>query len=65
MLDQIITMDETMVAYHTRQTQNKSKQWIEKANLAPLKGPKHELKEKNSYCSYLMFFSAKTALSAS
>jgi hypothetical protein len=37
MLDQIITMDKTMVSYHTPQTKRQSKQWIEKGKPGPIK----------------------------
>jgi hypothetical protein len=30
MLDRIVTMDETMVSYHTPETKKASKQWIKK-----------------------------------
>jgi histone-lysine N-methyltransferase SETMAR len=37
MLDNIITMDETMVSYHTPQTKRQSKQWIKKGSPGPVK----------------------------
>jgi histone-lysine N-methyltransferase SETMAR len=37
MLDNIMTMDETMVSYHTPQIKRQSKQWIKKGSPGPVK----------------------------
>jgi hypothetical protein len=37
MLDNIVTMDETMVSYHTPETKKQSKQWISKGKPGPIK----------------------------
>jgi histone-lysine N-methyltransferase SETMAR len=37
MMDNIVTMDETMVSYHTPQTKRQSKQWIKKGSPGPVK----------------------------
>ncbi len=36
-MDNIVTMDETMVSYHTPQTKRQSKQWIKKGSPGPVK----------------------------
>jgi predicted HAD superfamily phosphohydrolase YqeG len=36
-LDNIVTMDETMVSYHSPQTKRQSKQWIKKGLPGPVK----------------------------
>jgi hypothetical protein len=37
MLEDIVTMDETMVCYHTPETKKQSKQWIKKGKPGPIK----------------------------
>jgi hypothetical protein len=37
MLDNIVTMDETMVSYHTLEAKKQSKQWIAKGKKGPIK----------------------------
>ncbi len=37
MLDNIVTMGETMMSYHTPETKNQSKQWIAKGEPCPIK----------------------------
>jgi hypothetical protein len=37
MLDSIVTMDETMVSFHTPETKKQSKQWIAKGKPGPIK----------------------------
>ncbi len=37
MLDNIVTMDETMVSYHTPETKKQSKQWMAKGKPGPIK----------------------------
>jgi histone-lysine N-methyltransferase SETMAR len=56
MLDQIITMDETMVSYHTHQTKRQSKQWIEKGKPGPIKSKVHASRTKQML---LAFFDSK------
>jgi hypothetical protein len=53
MLDQIITIDETMVSYNTPQTKRQSKQWIEKGKPGPTKAKVHASRTK------LAFFDSK------
>jgi hypothetical protein len=55
-LDQIITMDETMVSYHTPQTKRQSKQWIEKGKPGPIKAKVHASRTKQML---LAFFDSK------
>jgi hypothetical protein len=56
MLDQIITMDETMVSYHTPQTKRQSQQWIEKGKPGPIKAKVHASRTKQML---LAFFDSK------
>jgi histone-lysine N-methyltransferase SETMAR len=46
MLDNIVTMDETMVCYHTPQTKKQSKQWIKKGLPGPIKARVHASRTK-------------------
>jgi hypothetical protein len=41
MLDNIISIDETMESYHTPETKKQSEQWIEKGKLGPIKARVH------------------------
>jgi hypothetical protein len=41
MLNSIVTMDETMVLYHTPEKKKQSNQWISKGQPGPLKAPVH------------------------
>jgi hypothetical protein len=36
MLDNIITMDETMMSYHTPETKRQSKKWFQKGKPGPI-----------------------------
>jgi len=56
MLDRIITMDETMVSFHTPQTKKQSKQWIPKGQPGPIKARVHSTRTKQMV---LAFFDAK------
>jgi hypothetical protein len=56
MLDQIITMDETMVSYHTPQTKRQSKQWIKKGKPGPIKAKVYASQTKQML---LAFFDSK------
>jgi hypothetical protein len=60
MLDQIITMDETMVetmvSIHTPQTKKQSKQWFEKRKPGPIKARVHASQKKQML---LAFFDSK------
>ncbi len=52
MLDQIITMEETMVSYHTPQTKRQSKQWIEKVKPGPIKAKVHASRTKQMLLAF-------------
>jgi len=56
MLDQIITMEKTMVSFHTPQTKKQSKQWIPKGKPGPIKARVHSTRTKQMV---LAFFDAK------
>jgi hypothetical protein len=56
MLDQIITMDEMIVSYHTPQTKKQLKQWIEKGKPGPTKARVHASWTKQML---LAFFDSK------
>jgi histone-lysine N-methyltransferase SETMAR len=56
MLDNIITMDETMVSYHTPETKRQSKKWIQKGKPGPIKARVHASRTKQMV---LAFFDSK------
>jgi histone-lysine N-methyltransferase SETMAR len=56
MLDRIVTMDETMVSYHTPETKKASKQWIKKGLPGPIKAKVHASRTKQML---LAFFDSK------
>jgi histone-lysine N-methyltransferase SETMAR len=56
MLDNIVTMDETMVCYHTPQTKKQSKQWIKKGQPGPIKARVHASRTKQMV---MAFFDSK------
>ncbi len=56
MLDTIVTMDETMVCYHTPKTKQQSQQWIKKGQPGPLKAKVHASRTKQML---LAFFDCK------
>ena len=56
MLGNIITMDETMVSYHTPETKRQSKQWIQKGKPGPIKARVHASRTKQMV---LAFFDSK------
>jgi [histone H3]-lysine36 N-dimethyltransferase SETMAR len=56
MLDNIVTMDETMVSYHTPETKKQSKQWIKKGQPGPIKARVHASRTKQML---LVFFDSK------
>jgi hypothetical protein len=56
MLDCIVTMDETMVSYHTPETKKQSKQWVEKGQPGPIKARVHASRTKQML---LAFFDSK------
>ena len=56
MLDRIVTMDETMVSYHTPETKRQSKQWIAKGKPGPIKARFHASQTKQMV---LAFFDTK------
>ncbi len=49
-------MDETLVSYHTPETKNQSKQWVQKGKPGPLKAKMQESRTKQMV---LVFFDAK------
>jgi histone-lysine N-methyltransferase SETMAR len=52
MLDCIVTMDETMVSYHTPETKKQSKQWIPKGQPGPLKARVHASRTKQMVAAF-------------
>jgi histone-lysine N-methyltransferase SETMAR len=56
MLDRIVTMDETMVSYHTPEMKKASKQWIKKGLPGPIKAKVHASRTKQML---LAFFESK------
>ena len=55
-LTKIVTMDETMVSFHTPETKKQSKRWIKKGKPGPLKARVHASRQKQMV---LVFFDAK------
>jgi histone-lysine N-methyltransferase SETMAR len=53
MLDQIITMDETMLSYHTPQNKKQSKHWIKKGKPGPNKARVHASRTKQVLLVFL------------
>ena len=56
MLDCIVTMDETMVSFHTPETKRQSRQWIKKGQPGPIKVKVHASRTKQMV---LAFFDSK------
>ena len=56
MLDNIVTMDELAVSFHTPETKQQSKQWIKKGMPGPLKAKVHATRTKQMV---LAFFDSK------
>jgi histone-lysine N-methyltransferase SETMAR len=56
MLQNIVTMDETMVCHHTPQTKKQSMQWVKKGQPGPLKAQVHASRTKQML---LAFFDSK------
>ena len=56
MLDNIVTMDETMVSYHTPETKKQSKQWRRKGQPGPIKAKVHASRTKQMV---MAFFDSK------
>ncbi len=52
MLDAIVTMDETMVSYHTPETKKQSKQWIPRGQPGPLKARVHASRTKQMVVAF-------------
>jgi histone-lysine N-methyltransferase SETMAR len=52
MLDAIVTMDETMVSYHTPETKKQSKQWIPRGQPGPLKARVHASRTKQMVMAF-------------
>jgi hypothetical protein len=52
MLDAIVTMDETMVSYHTSETKKQSKQWIPRGQSGPLKARVHASQTKQMVMAF-------------
>lgn len=46
MLARVVTMDETMVSFHTPETKKQSKQWIKKGQPGPIKARVHATRKK-------------------
>jgi hypothetical protein len=56
MLDSIVTMDKTMVCYHTPQSKKQSQQWIQKGQPGPIKAKVQASRTKQML---LAFFDSK------
>jgi len=56
MLDNIVTMDETMISYHTPETKKQSKQWRRKGQPGPIKAKVHASRTKQMV---MAFFDSK------
>jgi histone-lysine N-methyltransferase SETMAR len=56
MLDQIVTMDESAVSFHTPETKKQSKQWLKKGSPGPVKAKVHASRSKQMV---LVFFDSK------
>jgi hypothetical protein len=56
MLDRIVTMDKSGVLFHTPQTKQQSKQWLEKGTPGPIKAQVHASRTKQMV---LAFFDSK------
>jgi hypothetical protein len=56
MMDQIVTMDETMVCYHTPETKRQSKQWVKRGQPGPIKAKVHASRMKQMV---MAFFDSK------
>jgi histone-lysine N-methyltransferase SETMAR len=52
MLDNIVTMDETMVSYHTPESKKKSKQWIKRGEPGPVKAKTQESRTKQMILAF-------------
>jgi len=59
LLTRIVTMDETMVSFHTPETKRQSKQWIPKGQPGPIKARVHASRKKKMV---LVFFDAAGVL---
>jgi histone-lysine N-methyltransferase SETMAR len=55
-LDNIVTMDESAVSFHTPETKKQSKQWVKKGQPGPIKARVHATRTKQMV---LVFFDAK------
>ncbi len=56
MLENIVTMDESAVSFHTPETKQQSKQWLKKDEPGPIKAKIHATRAKHMV---LAFFDAK------
>jgi histone-lysine N-methyltransferase SETMAR len=56
MLDNIVTMDESAVSFHTPESKQQSKQWLVKGSPGPIKAKKHATRKKQMV---LAFFDSK------
>ncbi len=52
MLQNIVTMDETIVSYHTPETKKQSRQWIEKGKPGPIKAGVHASRTKQMVMAF-------------
>jgi histone-lysine N-methyltransferase SETMAR len=57
-LNNIVTMDESAVSFHTPETKQQSKQWVKKGQPGPLKAKVHASRTKQ----VLVFFAAKSVI---
>jgi hypothetical protein len=55
-LDNIVTMDESAVLFHTPETKKQTKQWVKKGQPGPIKARVHATRTKQMV---LVFFDAK------
>jgi hypothetical protein len=56
MMDQIVTMNENMVCYHTPETKRQSKQWVKRGQPGPIKATVHASRTKQMV---MAFFDSK------
>jgi hypothetical protein len=52
MLDSIITMDKTMICYHTSKKKEQSQQWIKKGQQSPMKAKVHANRTKEMLLAF-------------
>jgi predicted HAD superfamily phosphohydrolase YqeG len=52
MMDRIVTMDETMVSYHTPEAKRQSKQWVKRGQPGPIKVKVHANRTKQMVMAF-------------